>query len=51
MADVVTSHVWAELCPLVLTRIQRRWTRFGRSQNDAAIVLEVLLVFPCLPAS
>lgn len=43
-ADVATSHARAELYPRVLRRIQRRWTRLDRSQNEAATVQEALLV-------
>lgn len=43
-AGVATSHARAELYPRVLRRIQRRWTRLDRSQNEAATVQEALLV-------
>ena len=41
---MATSHARAELYPRVLRRIQRRWTRLVRSQNEAAE--EALLVCP-----
>lgn len=43
MLHTVTSHNQAELCLLVLGRIQRR-SRFGRSQNRAAFIRETWLV-------
>lgn len=43
MLHMVTSHNQAELCLLVLGRIQRR-SRFGRSQNRAAFIRETWLV-------